>query len=288
MILILVGTGQKVMTYQKNNNIQTDSKSNNRMSVQFSLSGLSFLVKDATTNKVVHYSEKKYNHPNTPEELLIDLTSEFSHNSELQENFSEVIIIYATTLYALVPTPLFDEKMASEYLKLNSKILANDFIAYDTLENNDLTIVYIPYVNINNYLFERFGNFKYYHSTTLLLKYFLNIEKHSKHSKIYLNVGVEIFDVIIIKRGELLLCNTYSFKSPEDFIYYVLFCLEQLKFNPDTIECVLSGLIDDNDSNYNILYTYIRHISFINTEELLVIESDKSPFHNNLLLKLNQ
>ena len=288
MILILVGTGQKVMTYQKNNNIQTDSKSNNRMSVQFSLSGLSFLVKDATTNKVVHYSEKKYNHPNTPEELLIDLTSEFSHNSELQENFSEVIIIYATTLYALVPTPLFDEKMASEYLKLNSKILANDFIAYDTLENNDLTIVYIPYVNINNYLFERFGNFKYYHSTTLLLKYFLNIEKHSKHSKIYLNVGVEIFDVIIIKGGELLLCNTYSFKSPEDFIYYVLFCLEQLKFNPDTIECVLSGLIDDNDSNYNILYTYIRHISFINTEELLVIESDKSPSHNNLLLKLNQ
>ena len=288
MILILVGTGQKVMTYQKNNNIQTDSKSNNRLSVQFSLSGLSFLVKDTTTNRVVHYSEKKYNYPNTPEELLIDLTSEFSHNSELQENFSEVIIIYATTLYALVPTPLFDEKMASEYLKLNSKILANDFIAYDTLENNDLTIVYIPYVNINNYLFERFGNFKYYHSTTLLLKYFLNIEKHSKHSKIYLNVGVEIFDVIIIKGGELLLCNTYSFKSPEDFIYYILFCLEQLKFNPDTIECVLSGLIDDNDSNYNILYTYIRHISFINTEELLVIESDKSPSHNNLLLKLNQ
>lgn len=276
------------MTYQKSINIQTDSKSNNRLSVQFSLSGLSFLVKDTTTNKVLHYSEKKYNHPHSPEELLIDLTSEFSQNFELQENFSDVTIIYATKLYSLVPSPLFDEKMASEYLKLNSKILANDFVAYDSLENNDLTIVYIPYVNINNYLFERFGNFKYFHSTTLLLKYILNIEKHSKKPKIHINVDVDLFDIIIINEGELLLCNTYEFKTPEDFIYYVLFCLEQLKFNPETIECILSGHINSSDSNYNILYTYIRHISFINTEDLLAIESDKSPSHVNLLLKLDQ
>lgn len=286
MILIQVETGQKVMTYLKETNIPSNTKSNNRLSVQLSLSGLSFLVTDATTNEVVFFSEKEYKNSHSPEELLINLTSSFSDQLELQENFSDVTILYATTLYALVPTPLFDEKMASEYLKLNSKILANDFIAYDTLENNDITIVYIPYININNFLFERFGNFKYYHSTTLLLKYILNIEKHTIESKIYINIEKENFDIIIVKKGELLLCNTYEYKTPEDFIYYILFCLEQLKLNPDSITCVLSGIIDESDAYYNILFTYIRHISFINSEGLLKINDGSR--HHNLLLKLAQ
>ena len=286
MILILVETGLKVMTYQKTTNIFTESKSNNRLSVQLSLSGLSFLVIDSISNKVVFFSEKKHSHPHSPEELLIDLTLAFSEQLELQENFKEVSVAYATTLYALVPTPLFDEKMASEYLKLNSKILANDFIAYDSLENNDITIVYIPYVNINNYLFDRFGNFKYYHSSTLLLKYILNLEKHTTKPKIYINVGKEIFDIIIVKDGELLLCNTYEYKTPEDFIYYILFCLEQLKLNPDIIECVLSGVIEEGDNNYTILYTYLRHVSFITSEGLLEIKAEINSQHQNLLLKL--
>ena len=276
------------MTYQKKNNIQTKSKSINRLSVQFSLTGLSFLVLNDTTNEAVFYSEKKYKYSRSPEELLIEIIAEFTQQIKLQDNFTEVTVIYATTLYALVPTSLFDKNMASEYLKLNSKILSNDFVAYDTLENNDLTIVYIPYVNINNYLFERFGNFKYYHSTTLLLKYILNIEKHSNKEKLYINLVNDIFDIILIKNGELLLCNTFEFKTPEDFIYYILFCLEQLRLNPDTIECILSGSIDKIDTNFNILYTYIRHISFIDSDALLKIEVEKSFTHNNLLLKLSK
>ncbi len=275
------------MTYLKETK-HSNTKSNNRLSVQLSLSGLSFLVTDATTNEVVFFSEKEYQNSHSPEELLINLTSSFSDQLELKENFSDVTIIYATTLYALVPTPLFDEKMASEYLKLNSKILANDFIAYDTLENNDITIVYIPYININNFLFERFGNFKYYHSTTLLLKYILNIEKHTTESKIYINVEKDNFDIIIVKDGELLLCNTYEYKTPEDFIYYILFCLEQLKLNPDNIKCVLSGVIEESDAYHSILFTYIRHISFINSEGLLEINADTNSKHHNLLLKLSQ
>ncbi len=276
------------MTFQKSNNIQPNSKSNNRLSVQFSLSGLSFLVINSTTKEVVYSAEKKYNHSHSPEELLIEMTSVISQHLELQEIFREVSVIYATTLYALVPTPLFDEKMASEYLKLNSKILATDYVAYDCIDNQDLTIVYIPFININNYLFDRFGKFKYYHSVTLLLKYILNVEKHSAQPKLYIHIVNDMFDVIIIKDGGLLLCNSYEFKTPEDFIYYILFCLEQLKLNPDTITCILSGTIDENDANYNILFTYIRHISFINSKELLLIDANKNSIHHNLLLKLAQ
>ncbi len=288
MILTLVETGQKVMTYLKKTNIPNDSKSNNRLSVQFSLSGLSFLIINQSTEKEVFYIKKNFSQPRSPEELLIDLTSIISEYPELQDRFSEVSVTYATTLYALVPTPLFDEKLTSEYLKLNSKILATDYVAFDHLENQDITIVYIPFININNYLFERYGDFKYHHASTLLLKHILNAEKHSIIPKLYINLGKDIFDILIINKGELILCNSYEFKTPEDFIYYILFCLEQLKLNPETIACVLSGEIVEKDANYNILFTYIRHVSFFNATELPILDYENNTTHRNLALKLAQ
>lgn len=275
------------MTLQKNSN--TNTTSSNRLSVQLSLTGLSFLVTSMSTKEVLFFNEIKNDTNHSPEELLIELKNTISENEELQEKFSEVVVVYATNLYALVPTPLFDETKASDYLKLNTKILANDFVAFDTLENYDLTIVYIPFININNYLYERYGLFKYYHSTTLLLKYVLHIEKHQSQSKVYLNVMNDLFDIIVMNKGEFTLCNTYEYKTPEDFIYYILFCLEQLKLNPDSIEFVITGSIEEKDEAYKILYTYIRNITFLNTDTIGVKDlQEGNSIQPNLLLKLAQ
>ena len=272
------------MTLQNSN---IDFKNNKRLSVQVTLSGLSFLVTNLLSKELVFFSEKTLPAPISPEELLIALDTSFSETIELQEKFEEVVIIYATELYTIVPSSLFDETKASEYLKFNSKILANDFMAYDQLENNDITIVYIPFVNINNYLFERYGNFNYYHSNTLLLKHLLSKEKHYSLPKVYINVLEKSFDIIIINNGILQLCNSYNYNTPEDLIYYILFCFEQLKLNPDTVDTILLGAIEKDDDNYNMLFNYVRNVSFLNyKEELNLNTSEAISAHKNILLKL--
>ncbi len=287
MISTPVETGQNFMTLPRNSNI--DVKLNYRLSVQFSLTGLSFLVTNLNSNEFLFFLEIKHQNNSSPEALLLILEKTLLAHEELQENFDEVLVIYATNFYALVPTPLFDRTKASDYLKLNSKILANDFVAFDTIENNDLTIVYIPYININNYLYECYGLFKYFHASTLLLTYILNIEKHLKQDKVYLNITNSLFDIIVIKNGDLELCNSYEFKTPEDFIYYILFCLEQLKLNPDTIEFIMSGDIDKKDPNFKILYKYVRNIIFIKHKiKSVTLEDGEHKIHENLLLKLAQ
>ena len=50
--------------------------------------------------------------------------------------------------------PILDAKLV---IALN--VVENDFIAHDTLKNHDITIIYIPFVNINNFLFEKFLSF---------------------------------------------------------------------------------------------------------------------------------
>ncbi len=283
MILIQVETGLKFMTLQKNNINQI---SNKRLSVQLSLTGLSFLVTIITNNEVVYYSEKKYDNSVTPEELLLGLKLSFNQIEELKDDFKEVVVIYATSLYSLVPTTLFDASKASEYLKFNSKILANDFIAFDTIEQENITVVYIPFINLNNYLFDRFGNFSYYHSSTILLKHILlGKEKNYDLPKVYINVTEKIFDFIVVKNRKLQICNSYEFNTPEDFIYYILFSFEQLKLNPDTVNVYISGSIAKDDANYKLLYNYIRNVTFYNNYVGITL-SKNGELHQNLILKL--
>jgi hypothetical protein len=247
------------------------------------LTGLSFLITSETATEAIYFSEINFAIPSTPEELLLDLEKAFTNMPELQSNFTEVKVIYATDLYTVVPASLFDESKASEYLKFNAKILANDFIASDVVQNHQMVVVYVPFININNFFFERFGTFEYYHSVTILLKKILDIEKHGLHSKMYLNINKQYVDCIAVKDGSLTLCNTYHFKTKEDFIYYILFAFEQLQLNPETTKTVVLGAITIDDNNYAMLYTYIRYISLF--EGSTNISIDKMPAHQHFILK---
>jgi hypothetical protein len=278
-----VVTGQNYMTQQKTSNISKNI--HNRLSVQVSLTGLSFLVKDLITEKTLYFTEKDIGNSPTAEELLLEIDTIIIENDMLQSKFDEVVVLYSNNVYTAVPSSLFDETKASEYLKFNSKILSNDFIAFDQIESNNMVVVYIPYVNINNYFFDRFGSFQYYHAVSVFLMDLLHPTKHSLNTKMHLNVQKEQLDVIILKEDKLLLCNSFLFKTSEDFIYYILFCLEQLRLNPDTIPVILSGSVEKDDLNYKMLYRYIRNISFIEDTTNTPNQSTMEVYHKNYLLK---
>jgi hypothetical protein len=259
-------------------------KLKNRLSVQVSLNGLSFLVKNPEQEDPVFFIEKKLDHSTTPEELLMDIESIMFNNDILDSTFAEVSVVYATPVYSLVPHSLFDETKASEYLKFNSKILANDYMANDVLENEDIVVVYVPFMNINNFFFEKYGSFSYYHSVTVMLKAILEKEKYSL-PKMYLHFQKNTFECIVLKNGELQLCNSYTYKTPEDFIYYTLFCMEQLKLNPENLPVILCGEIEKEDENFKIAYTYIRNLEFFNSNSSNIKIFEEDMPHNHFILK---
>lgn len=269
------------MTLQTSNSLQNIS--NKRLSVQIALTGLSFLVRNNDRTEVLLFSEKSFDTTRTPEELLLELDTLFAEHLSFDTNFESVSVVYANSEYTIVPASLFDETKASDYLKFNSKILSNDFIAWDSLDARDMKVVYVPYVNINNYLFEKFGSFDYFHSTTLLLKT-LKSPTFDKQTLVQVLVRDGVFDLIVQKGGKLVLCNSYPFKTPEDFIYYILFAFEQLKLNPDEVKVEFMGAISENDDHFAIAHTYIRNLSFYEPS-VNVIQLGESLPHQHFLLK---
>ena len=270
------------MTQNKNKEYLT----NQELSIQLSLNGLSFCVLNTESNTISclkHFpSEKKQ----TPFELLDSVKHIFNTEEALQNNFKKVNVIHVNELATLVPKPLFNEDTLADYLKLNSKILKSDFITFDELIINDTINVYVPYVNINNFIYDKYGEFTYKHFSTILIEELLNIEKHSNETKLYVNVSKTHFEIIVIKEGKLLLYNTFEYTTTEDFIYYILFTAEQLQLNPETFSLVLLGDISKENKLYSIAYKYIRNISFGNRfDNYNYSEAQKSSYSDFTLIK---
>ncbi len=248
----------KEETYSK---IENSASEYHKLSIQVSLSGLSFCVLDIIGNNILTSENIVFEKELTPYDVLKHLKDILEKNEIKKVSFSEIVVIHRNNLFSLVPKALFDEKELANYLKFNAKILANDLIAYDELEGYDIVNVYVPFVNINNYIYDLFGEFEFKHNGTVLIQTLLNSQSNGNEPVCFVNVLDNQMDITVVNHKKLILYNNYNFATREDFIYYLLFTLEQLKLDTATIMLKLFGAIEEGDPIYNICYHYIKHIA---------------------------
>lgn len=257
---------------------------NQELSIQVSLSGLSFCVLQKDTNTISFLKHIKFEKKLNPFEVLDKLKHEFNTEDALKSSFSSVNVIYVNELSTLVPKPLFNDDNLADYLKFNSKILKSDFITFDDIALNDSVNVYVPYVNVNNFIYDTFGSFTYKHVSTILIESLLAIEKNSEEQKVYVNVDSNHFEIVVIDKGELLIYNTFEYSTKEDFIYYLLFTSEQLQLNPETLQLVFLGDIDKDDELYKIAYKYIRNVEFGERQDTHTFTSQPKTLYSDFTL----
>ena len=266
-------TGQK--TIQKKTRI--DKTSNIKLSIHISLNGLSFCIIDLISKEIDFLRTYSLSKNSTPKELLKTLKKGFKENDELRNSFSSVKIIHYNNLSTVVPEPLFDKKNALSYLKFNSKILQNDYVAYDRIFNNECVNVFIPYVNINNYIFKMFDSFVYNHYSSIILEKVKLNEKNTTTPSLYLNININHMEITYFVKNKLVFYNRFDFNTKEDVMYYLLFTIDQLKLNTEEIPIVITGNISEDDDNYKIIYKYIRNVSIFNSEI-----NQENKFYNSL------
>ena len=251
-------------TKNMSQNTSVTDKTYKKLTVQVSLNGLSFACFDTLTNsatalqKITVESFPK----NTPiEDLFADAFKNYPH---LKASYDEVIIVHSNNLSTFVPTALFDEDYLGSYLQFNTKVFETDFFTFDVLEKHEMNNVYIPYVNMNNYFIDQFGSFDYKHANSILVNKLLDISKNNDELQMFVHVSDTHFEIVVVQNQKLLLFNSFDYKTPEDFIYYILFTAEQLHLNPENFKLIELGAIAEEDSLYAIAYKYVRNISLFN------------------------
>lgn len=252
--------GRQYMTTKTNNIEEASSNHFKKLSIQVGLNGLSFCTLDTITHKVLDSGKVTFKTTSTPYLIQKALKSQFEEKNIDQDKFSEVTVVHRNNLFSLVPKDLFSKEELPNYLKFNTKILANDRIAYDEIENFDVVNVYVPFTNVNNYIFDLFGAFEFKHSGTVLLQAILAQENAPTEPVCYVYVTEKDMEVLVLRNKKLTFYNHFEYKTKEDFLYYLLFVYEQLGHNPEKTPLKLFGTIEEDDPLYSIAYEYIANI----------------------------
>lgn len=232
------------------------------LALQISLTDVSYCIKDTLDNRIILADNISIENISNPHQIESSLTKIFNETPALQTAFDEITVLHNNNLLTFVPSVLFDENVLSSYLQYNTKVFESDFFTYDTVSNYEMNTVYIPYVNINNFLIDYFGSFNYRHSFSVLVKKVLDCSKNIDEPQLYIHVQKDNFQIVAVKNQKLLLFNTFEYKTEQDFIYYILFTAEQLQLNPETVQVKLIGNINTESDLYKIAFKYIRNVSF--------------------------
>lgn len=255
----------------------------NRLSILILQDGFSFLVLNEYQAPLV-FEHFKLEATSSVSELFKLLRSKINSQFLSYYAIKELEIIYGNPQFCIVPQEYFEESHLPHYLKYSSKLIEGDDFSYDEIKSIHGNTVYIPYININNYLFEEFGSFKFTHIVSGLVE---DGSNESSVSAEYLKIHVSRnqFYLAAFKNQKLQLANAFFFETAEDFAYYVLFSIEELNFNREDLIIDFTGNFYNSEDNkaFSILSTYIRNMHFKNKEDLSGFEY-KEGFHEHFNL----
>jgi len=262
---------EKIQT--TNSSADLNNLENSHLSIQLSLNGFVYCIFDKDAVDVSLLKEYVFfNRAQTPDQLLENVKKVYEQDTLLSSKFESVSVSHQNNLATIVPTALYDKSYMSDYLKYTVKILENDFISEDTITENDSKSIYIPFQNINEFLNEKYDSISYSHTSSILISALLKYHKHNPHKQFFVNVAKNNLDIIYLYDNKLQLFNSFLYYSKEDFLYYILFAMEQLLLNPDEQTLTFIGDIKENTDLYDICYTYIRNINFLKVKNFSISE----------------
>ncbi len=225
---------------------------------------LQYAVFDAEKNKFVAFAHKYIQGIHNKNKYFEHFGLFVSEHEMLQLPYIDVRIVYETQQATLVPDALFDASEAATFLRFNQQIGEEDEICYDKLRNNESANIFAVPNGWRHAL--NIPQSKIHHHASVFIESLQLANKHSiKPHQVYIQVHATFFDMMVLDGRKLMFYNTFTYRTAEDFMYFVLFVYEQLKMSPEQTGVVLMGEIVEHSALYDLLYKYIRSIAFVET-----------------------
>jgi len=234
----------------------------------------SFVLENSTDKDIIDFYDVNFDNPLDENEIAKELEIRLKKFLKDFRNVFKVKLIVDNNLSTLVPKSLFDKKLCLEYLKYNVRLIKNDSASFDNIEEIDGVNVYLPYTNVNNYLFDNFGAFNYFHYSTLFIKEGVKYSQKVKNSA-NLNFRENCFDIVIFKNKKLMFYNSFDIQTKEDVLYFILSTFQENKLKLEKTHFLLSGKIEENDDVFVFLKSFHHKIS-ISKQEILISSGIKN------------
>jgi len=175
---------------------------------------------------------------------------------ETDLNINKVDVIVESYQYCIIPTDIFKPEEAIDFLLFEHKPAPTDSILYNKIPEFGIVNVFaIPesVLDVVNQLFPQTAiehHLSRFITENLLLQY---------ENCLYCNARSKKFDAVVVKNGKLALINSFEYKTPEDFLYFVINIYDKLSLNQQKHPVYLQNNTN-NQRIEQILKTYLTTI----------------------------
>jgi len=256
-------TSTKPLLSRYDKAFKEDYTRNYHLTIRVSPDGFSFVVFSLDKNRYLGLETFQIKRIDQQAKLAAALDELCILRQWITYPFHSVVVIVDNNFNTLIPISLYEEKEKGVYLAFNQEFQDNSRIQSDLLKAAEAyNLYYLP-----NPLVEKvkdiWANARIVHLQSVLGESLLITHRNQQSDQTaFIHLRHDNFDLIVLKNDKLLFINNFRFNTPEDFIYFVLFSFDQLRLNPETVQVVLSGIIEKGSKNYDILFQYVRNIWF--------------------------
>ena len=233
-----------------------------KLALQVGVHGLSFCAADMLSGHITGFGTAAFSRYIPLED---ELWKAFVNNPALTRPYDEIVVLHDNSFCTFVPDALFDPTLPGSYLQYNTKVFETDAFATDALPGHGMHNVHVPMMNVNNFLIDQFGGFDYKNANSVLVARLLDASRNIDDKQVFVHVQDTHFEIVVVRNQQLLLYNSFEYSTPQDFLYYLLFTLEQLFLNPETVKVTLLGGIEEAHECFILAYTYIRNVALMDT-----------------------
>ena len=215
------------------------------------------------------------------------ITNIIASEDLLQKEFYSSSLAFNNFPSTLVPTPFYKEERNREILSFNHEI---EEVLTDKMHQMDAVNIYSVPTELLNLINKSFPNTQKKCNSSILIDQLLLQNEKTEKTIVYASIKKKKLEVCVLSENKLEFHNSFTTDTKEDLLYFLLFSMEQLGLSPEKTELVLLDDILKSDEKYNLLYEYVRNISFGNRSENLnftkELESIKSHQHLCLFSQL--
>jgi hypothetical protein len=222
-----------------------------------------YLVNDAQLNVLVlksfHFDQR------SNVDLAASLKTAFFDDPLLKESYKSSKIVFTTPHFTLIPTKFYDENQHTAYFENLTELIGFDQIAVDPINSIDVQNIYLVDVQLYAVAKTILPNAHHHHIFSSLILGFQKIAEHRGGHQLFANIRDSQLQILFFDGRDFIFANSFSFKTPQDVIYYLLNCYEQFKLNPEVTPLSISGSLTEHSDIFKYIYRYIRNIAFVPT-----------------------
>jgi len=193
------------------------------------------------------------------------------HSKLFDQSFVAVNIIWSNKQSTAIPTTIYSDETAADYLLLETGFSAPGALLKDNTGKQTVGYYISPddVTAIKHY----FPAAKCSHKKALLYSKQSSINQDGHIVKIAFYIGQ--FSLVVYKNGEVQLCQQCDYQTTEDVLYYLLNDMQQTGIEREQAVVYIGGMIDKASSLFKELNLYIASLK---TDNLTPEQLNKEAF----------